>query len=908
MATRNRHSIVYKSIVYLLLCSVLPLLLTGGVSYWVASSALREQAKQFSQQIAAKEAAMLAFQLKQVESLIANLSGVDEILAAATATEQADTYTELATKARIGYILNNYINLQGLVSIDIFTLNGMHFHVGDTLQVNEVNAAVKQRLFDSTLASDKLVHWNEVDENVNSASQTRRVLAATKILRTVNRETLNFEPKALLVVNFSIDYLYDVLSANNLPGDSYLLVIDQHGHLIYHPERERIGELYSPTAQQALYEGSLTEFDGQQVVLNPVQLPHLGWHVISVIPEHALTAQSRLIASVTAGVIVLSLLLITWATFMISRSIVQPIRQLTQHFQQLEIGQLDLNSRLLIRGRDEIAELASWFNTFMASLKERYAMEKQILQAKEDAERANQAKSEFLSAMSHEIRTPMNGVVGMTDTLLETKLDPEQRRYANTIKDSGQALLGIINDVLDFSKLDAAKLTLEESDFELAALLKGVVELLWPQAYDADLELAYYLPSKLDCIYHGDAMRIRQILMNLLSNAIKFTDQGGVLIEVSQVNDETAPQLFFAVRDTGIGIARHDHDRLFQSFSQLDASTTRRHSGTGLGLAISKRLVKLMHGDIGLISDVGQGSLFWFELPLRIVAERRLVSFSRAAALRSLQALIISQPTLSRTVIERTLDDWGIGFTSLDTVEQAQDWQSATTPKPDVIILDANRAFDDSLFTDLHTEPQWQGVPVLLLSPQTPLQQALVRFSKIHCLAKPLHPSLFYNALVTTLQLDLPLLGAQAPRKAASNKPLNQSARLRVLIVEDNPVNQQVAVALLRRLGHESDARDGGIEALQALAEQSYDVILMDVQMPVMDGYETTRAIRDLPGSVSNIPIIAMTANAMQGDEERCLAAGMDAYIAKPVDLDKLKAKLEQFHGRRSPPPLAAHN
>ena len=897
-----QSSIIYQGIAYLLLLSVIPIILSSSISFWMASSALRDKTQHYAQGIANKQAEILNFQLQQIESLIANLSGVEDIISAvADSAQHPDTYNDLATKAQIGYILNNYLNLQGLVSIDIISLAGTHYHVGDTLQINDLRESIKQRLFDSALASPQLVNWPGIEENVNNASKYHYVLPATKVLRKVDLETLEFKPIALLIINFSVDYLYDLLGNTQLVDGGYLMITDQQGRVIYHPQRQRIGTELDTAVLSALHNGATFALDSETITAHPVELHNRGWHVISVLPNAILMAESKTLAMITTALVVVSFILVVLAIFLLSRTIVGPIRQITQSFQRYQHNKLDLNERLAVRGNDEIAELVRWFNVFMGSLKARHDMEQQLLQAKEDADRANQAKSEFLSVMSHEIRTPMNGVIGMTGLLLDTPLTPEQKHYAGIIRESGEALLSIINDVLDFSKLEAEKLSLEDSDFELSSLLEGVTELLWPRAYHAGIEIAAYTPIELNCICRGDAGRLRQVLMNLAGNAVKFTEHGWVLIEVKPAGAEHQKLLRFEVKDTGIGIAKQDQARLFESFAQLDFSYARRYSGSGLGLTISKRLVELMGGTIGVESNLGEGSVFWFEIPWRWVAECPLVELHKnLSQTQNIHILLVGGNGLSQRVMARTLRDWQLQCTVLDGTTAAQQWLEQCSEPPSLLLLDCDQQSKDEFLQYWCAHPIWRSLPMILLSSQPQANQQSLQDLPISSLIKPVRSVALYNALIRAHRFDLPLLSAAADAATDNDQPNNQP-HLRVLVAEDNPVNQQLAAVWLKKLGHRVDVAANGIEALEAVRSLPYDVIFMDVQMPEMDGYEATRSIRALAGNLSKVPIIAMTANAMKGDEERCLAAGMDAYLSKPISFDNLKNLLNEIGGAGPP-------
>jgi len=523
-------------------------------------------------------------------------------------------------------------------------------------------------------------------------------------------------------------------------------------------------------------------------------------------------------------------------------------------------------------------------------------MNGELLQAKELAEAATRAKADFLANMSHEIRTPMNGILGMAHLALKTKLDAKQKDYVEKIKNSGQHLLGIINDILDFSKIEAAKLSVENTDFSLDTILDNVANFIGEKVAAKDLELIFDIEPDIPSNLVGDPLRISQILLNYVGNAVKFTEIGEVLVSISQVPDpEPGIMLRFAVQDTGIGLTKQQIENLFQEFQQADASTTRKYGGTGLGLAISKKLAKLMGGDVGVESEYGQGSIFWFTLRLQRgkVKKRRLLP---EVDLRNRQVLVVDDNEHARQIFVENLK--GMAF----RVEAAASGEEAILL---IAAADQNNTPYELVFLDWHMPEGLDGIETVQRIAQLPLQftprivmvtaygrEELVQQAKangVHMvLAKPITPSILFDTAIQALNNGNETIVEEVENGATTlvvEKIASQGGR--VLLVEDNELNQQVAVELLQEAKLTVDVAENGVVALNMLEEQEYDLLLMDMQMPVMDGIAATKEIRKEP-RYANLPIIAMTANAMNRDMEKCLAAGMNDYVTKPIDPDAL--------------------
>jgi signal transduction histidine kinase/CheY-like chemotaxis protein len=768
-----RFDITAKLLAFLLVAGVLPLILLGVTAFEYSKRVIIEQAELENARLLASLASYLKLYQEQIEDLAANIAGNTSIGATLhhASAQAADSFDSLETKAQMGYALNNYVRVKGLVSINVFARSGARFQVGESLDVSEVDPTLVTQLLREASQTTSPVLWLGVGNNLNTRSKYAKVVNVLRAIQHFSPETGQSDVVGVLVISLNNDIMRGFLDAAPLPDGTQLLELDRHGRIALHSNDQQVGLPTLPALLQLIRAQPPVRqlvLDGEDMLMRVSATNQRQSQLVVLSPRRTLTAKVNQLALLTFGLVTLALICTMALAWYFARTVVRPIGAVSQGFRQIAFAPQAQHLPLPTGAApDEIARLIHGYNNHLSALQAQASAAEELRLAKTAAESANVAKSRFLATMSHEIRTPMNGILGMAQMLLSPNLTSSEREhYVNTILSSGQTLLTLLNDILDISKIEADKVQLEDVLTDPVQLLSEVQALFANQADTKHLGLEQQWLGPTGQYYLLDAHRLRQMLANLTGNGIKFTEHGKVCIEGRELNREgDQADLEFAVTDTGIGIAADQQALLFQAFSQADSSTTRRFGGSGLGLSIVRSLAHLMHGDVGVSSAPGQGSRFWFRIRVTCSSER------------------------------------------------------------------------------------------------------------------PAQPPPAANPLQT------------AP---STNRPVGG----RILVAEDNLVNGMVIQALLAQLGLDVQLVGDGQQAVDVVTRgENPDVILMDIQMPVMDGYAATEHIRQWEQQQGRprTPIIALTADAFEEDRQHCFAVGMDAFLTKPVAMDALRSALSPW-------------
>jgi len=812
-------SLALSLISSLALASVLPLLLLGFVSDNVSRSVIQQDVSHYAQAMVNAQRDYLDVLFQEIESLIINISGVEEIKTAIDdASASPDEFTRLATHARIGYILSGYSGIKGLASLDIFTPGNAHYHVGDTLNVKDINKPLLQKIKSYSASSDDLVTWVGIEDNVNVNSTTGKVITAARLFKIVDAVSLQEQEGALLLVNYSIDNLYEHFSNLKLGTGAYFIIVDNQGRIVYHPNRSYVGINVSTIFLDKLNaERVIIEVDGEQMLVTSTHSNVNGWLLASLTPYKNLTTSADTIRNITLLILIISFIFITLIFFWISREIIQPLTQITELFQKIQTGTFDWHIRLDEKRKDEIGELMRWFNMFLNGMEAKNRAEQELKEAKEAAESANRAKSVFLASMSHELRTPLNAILGFSELMVrDPLLQRTQLENLGAINRSGEHLLGLINDILDLSKIESGRVDLRTQPFDLYRMIEGLGEMFGFRASQKGLTLQTNCAPDVPRFINADEGKLRQVLINLLGNAIKFTRVGAVKLSVRLGigNDGEGPagspagepagepmllnigqiRLHFAVEDTGAGIAEKDQAHIFEPFIQLEEGK-RLQQGTGLGLAISRQQVGLMGGKLEVASRLGTGSIFSFEIPVIIGTANNVIdTTTRAIELAPGQCasdgspfrlLVVEDGELNRRLLVNLLSILSFDVReAVDGIEAMAVWEAW---KPHLIFLDLRMPRMDGfeVTRQIKSTIQGQNTKIVILTANAfdEDKSAVMALGSDDFMRKPVRERDIIQALQQ--QLGVVFKTDSEPSKSAASPANDETADQNALIPEN---------------------------------------------------------------------------------------------------------------------------
>ena len=760
------------------------------------------------------------------------------------------------------------------------------------------------RLLSFPSTEEQLLSHFDVEQYTEEAYPTIQALveqndALKSVQSELQRVTLQYEVNQPLHKVQEVDAL-----SQKIARDSDQILPDEARKIARMMLETKSNEQFSMLAKHGkrlsiLYDPLLKEASSVSVL----HMPDIGWKVVIAMPARY---TSSMVSQITEGMVGLLFILLAFAALLyvlfFNSVFLQPVNRLTHQIRSL-VSREDYVTMLNVKGKDELAQLASWFNIRTAQLAEALRnlknRNKELSEARELAEQANRSKNIFLASMSHDIRTPMNAIIGLSDVLKKTSLHKDQSQYVQIINSSAQSLLSLINDIMDFSKIEANQLDLETIEFDLRHVLDDCADLIFFQANEKRLEFVYFVSPQVPRSVLGDPNRLRQIILNLACNAVKFTESGRVelWVEVLSKNDH-ASQLLIEVRDTGIGLNHAAQQKLFTPFVQADSSTTRKYGGTGLGLAISKHLADLMDGSIDFRSEEGVGTTFSFKLKCQ--SDQAKLSSAPVIQTKHLNVFVLGQNHFQNTVIEHYLNAMGCQVSTTGSVQAWIDFMAIESNRSGVTICTDFALLGDLSELKTKLAHYHQLFDFLCFANQSePLEEEIQSLGDVLSFRFISQPIKLDNlmAMLSNLpksKMDSADIEDEEKQELKKQAPLTHFSHKKILIVEDNKVNQQVLMIMLGYLGLTADLSNDGVEAVEAIKLHDYDLVLMDWQMPRMDGLEATRKIRLLK-DIAQPVIIAVTANAMSGDIEKCLQSGMNDYLSKPIEKDKLEMMLRRW-------------
>jgi two-component system, sensor histidine kinase and response regulator len=902
---KPKLNIFRQLIIYLLLASVLPLMILGIMSYLKSTKIVESQVDQSSKQLMEAKRKYMELVTDEVEGLIANLSSIEEIKEILSKQSGAENdYNRLSTQAKIGYILSSYTNLKGLVSIDVFSMNNEQFHVGDTLDIETINEVLKNEIYQEIKTSKKNILWFGYEHNINSNSKFKQVILVGKILYKIDKETMQEMPIGMILISYDLDVFYQHFQSGEQLETSYM-ILDLKDRLVFHTDRTLLGQTVDPVILKGIKEDSGSFFEtikGAECLVSYEKSKKNDWALIAVTPRSSISNKVWDIAQYTVLVLAGCLVLIVSFAFVITRKFVAPIKTITDSFKAIQGGTIDYALRIHINSDNEIGELCLWFNEFIKSLEQKNKTELELIEAKEAAEAANVAKSQFLANMSHEIRTPMNGILGFLELFSMTKLTEEQEDYLRDIKSSTHGLMTLINDILDYSKIEAGKLSLERIPMDIFNLVEETVALFGPQAAEKQVEIFSEIASNVPGNVVGDPARLRQVFNNIVGNAVKFTKKGEVSFLVDLIDEsEEGVLLQFVILDTGIGISEEARVNLFQVFTQADASMTRKFGGTGLGLAISKRIVELMDGEIEVQSELGKGSRFIIRLRFEKLGEDMWHAAVKQSRIQQRRVMVVDNNDHTRAVFAEYLTEMGCQVLNFQNEKSAISYLDELDEGkiPEVVLFEYEMAQTNGIefALTLQKSKRYNQVAFLMICHAS--QKAEVKqvgeVQIFDFVSKPVK-RMELIGLVTKALFKHEKANRLEHMEIEEKKPVvDEINKKEILLVEDMVTNQKMQVIMIHKIGYEVEVASNGAEAVERCKEKKFDLILMDCQMPVMDGFEATTRIRESDNVNQHTVIVAMTANAMEGDRERCIGVGMDDYLSKPIVMDRLREMLQKY-------------